>query len=240
MILNMDGIDNITSFLFSPEHNILILYLIETFIQNTDYSKLYFYFKPFFEKYKDLLFNALPEIIKNFKDSDKITDIIEKLFLDNKNNSFLTDLKDTLLKENVSEEFAHSVNLTNYNMNIIKNEVLKDKKFIAGFFDLLKKEDMIEKFADLLRNLKNNTYIIEEVPNMLNYIYIIDNEFVQPILDMATNILEILVEEDSFNNFVSIKFTKMLNETFFNNEFEKYNVSRKCIDLMDTVFFKNF
>lgn len=75
---------------------------------------------------------------------------------------------------------------------------------------------------------------------MLNYIYIIDNEFVQPILDMATNILEILVEEDSFNNFVSIKFTKMLNETFFNNEFEKYNVSRKCIDLMDTVFFKNF
>ena len=240
LILNMDGIDNITNFLISPERNIAILFLIEKFIQNTDYSKLYFYFKPFFEKYKDLLFNVLPEIIKNFKDSDKITDIIEKLFLDNKNNSFLTDLKDIFLKENVSEEFAHSINLTNYNMNIIKNEVLKDKKFIAGFFDLLLKGDMIEKFAGLLRNLKNSTYIIEEVPNMLNYIYIIDNEFVQPILDMATNILEILVEEDSFNNFVSIKFTKMLNETFFNNEFEKYNVSRKCIDLMDTVFFKNF
>jgi hypothetical protein len=121
----MDGIDNITSFLFSPEHNILILYLIETFIQNTDYSKLYFYFKPFFEKYKDLLFNVLPEIIKNFKDSDKITDIIEKLFLDNKNNSFLTDLKDIFLKENVSEEFAHSINLTNYNMNIIKMKYLR-------------------------------------------------------------------------------------------------------------------
>ena len=77
----MDGIDNITNFLISPERNIAILFLIEKFIQNTDYSKLYFYFKPFFEKYKDLLFNVLPEIIKNFKDSDKITDIIEKLFL---------------------------------------------------------------------------------------------------------------------------------------------------------------
>lgn len=155
----MDGIDNITNFLISPERNIAILFLIEKFIQNTDYSKLYFYFKPFFEKYKDLLFNVLPEIIKNFKDSDKITDIIEKLFLDNKNNSFLTDLKDIFLKENVSEEFAHSINLTNYNMNIIKNEVLKDKKFIAGFFDLLLKGDMIEKFAGLLRNLKNSNLI---------------------------------------------------------------------------------
>ena len=76
LILNMDGIDNITNFLISPERNIAILFLIEKFIQNTDYSKLYFYFKPFFEKYKDLLFNVLPEIIKNFKDSDKITDII--------------------------------------------------------------------------------------------------------------------------------------------------------------------
>ena len=243
LILNMDGIDNITNFLFSPERKIDILLLIEKLIQNTDYTKLYFYFKPFFEKYKVLLQNVLPEIIKYLKDSNKIIDIVENLFLENKNNSFLTDLKDTLLKENVSEEFAHSVNFTRRNMNIIINEVLKDKKFIEGFFDLLKKEHMIEKFADLLRNLnlKNNTYILEELPNLLNYIYKIDNEFVQPIIDITTKILEIIVDEDdSFNNFVSNTFTKKLNDSFFNKEFEKYNVSGKCKDLMNTVFFKKF
>jgi len=224
-IINMDGIDNITSFLLTPDHNIVFLYLIETLADQN--STMFSFLKPFIEEYKDIFINAVYEILKYSYDEDgkeRVVDIIKAEFLENKNIS----------------EFFYSVNLTDNRINLIKNEILQDKKFVEGFLDLLKQGEMIRKIVVLFINLKNNTYIEEEVPNLLSYIYELDSGFIQPLLDVATNILEKLIEDDSVSNFVSNKFTKMLNDNFFRTEFEKYSISEECKNFMRTVFFKNF
>ena len=224
-IINMDGIDNITSFLLTPDHNIVFLYLIETLADQN--STMFSFLEPFIREYKDIFINAVYEILKYSYDEDgkeKVVDIIKAAFLENKNIS----------------EFFYSVNLTDYRINLIKNEILQDKKFVEGFLDLLKQGEMIRKIVVLFINLKNNTYIQDELPNLLSYIYEIDSGFIQPLLDVTTNILEKLIEDDSVKNFVSNKFTKMLNDNFFRTEFEKYSISEECKNFMQTIFFKNF
>ena len=224
-IINMDGIDNITSFLLTPDHNIVFLYLIETLADQN--STMFSFLEPFIREYKDIFINAVYEILKYSYDEDgkeKVVDIIKASFLENKNIS----------------EFFYSVNLTDNRINLIKNEILQDKRFVEGFLDLLKQGEMIRKIVVLFINLKNNTYIQDELPNLLSYIYELDSGFIQPLLDMATNILEKLVEDDSVSNFISNKFTKMLNDNFFRTEFEKYSISEECLNFMQTIFFKNF
>ena len=224
-IINMDGIDKITSFLLTPDHNIVFLYLIETLADQN--STMFSFLEPFIEEYKDIFINAVYEILKHSYDEDgkeRVVDIIKASFLENKNIS----------------EFFYSVNLTDNRINLIKNEILQDKKFVEGFLDLLKQGEMIRKIVVLFINLKNNTYIQDELPNLLSYIYEIDSGFIQPLLDVTTNILEKLIEDDSVNNFISNKFTKMLNDNFFRTEFEKYSISEECKNFMQNIFFKNF
>ena len=224
-IINMDGIDKITSFLLTPDHNIVFLYLIEKLADQN--STMFSFLEPFIREYKDIFINAVYEILKHSYDEDgkeRVVDIIKAAFLENKNIS----------------EFFYSVNLTDNRINLIKNEILQDKKFVEGFLDLLKQGEMIRKIVVLFINLKNNTYIQDELPNLLSYIYELDSGFIQPLLDVATNILEKLIEDDSVSNFVSNKFTKILNDNFFRTEFEKYSISEECKNFMQTIFFKNF
>ena len=240
-ILNLDDIDDIIYIFLKHENTLAVIKALDYFfIKNSIYEPIYFYLRDFFEKYSDILVKVLFDSFKIFYDRQKLINLTEQFFLDRCNTSFLEELKELLLRDEVSEAFANSIKFADEVSDTIKNIILKDKKFISGFFDLLNDGRIISIIADITRYYKDSNYIINGIPKVISDIYNINPGFIEIILQLSVPVLEALMKQKSVCDFINIKATKHLNDYFFEQEFEKHQISHQCKYLMHTVFFKDF
>ena len=240
-ILNINDIENITYIFLAPENTLTVIKSLEYFfINNSIYKEVYYYLKDFFEKYSDILVKVLFDSFKIFYDRQQLINLTEKFFLDRCNTSFMKDLKELLLRDEVSESFVNSIKFSDDVADTLKNIILKDKNFISGFFDLLDDGRIIRIIAEIARNYKDNNFIYDELPRILSYIYYINPGFIEIIIQLSVPVLQALIKQKSVDNFINIKATKHLNDYFFKQEFEKHQISNQCKYLMYTVFFNDF
>lgn len=240
-ILNINETEKIIEFFICPEHNLALFQLIEKYlIPSTKYVYIYNDLKPLIIKYKDSIIRLIYNIFKSYSDNNKILDAAEEFFLENKNSSFLLDLRDIFLQDEVRQNISDLVVLHNKNGEIIKKEILKQKEFVGQFFELINEGDVAVKIFDIIRNYRNFTFILDAVPKFLEYIHDIKPDYYDLILNMAVLVLEKLLREEHFDNFLTEVGTKKLDEFFFGEEFNKYNINQGCKEFFHILFFDNF
>ena len=215
-ITNINGMDKVFSHIINSTHNDAILELIETQSLNENYTKFYGYFKPILTKYKDPIIRFLYQILKIYKDKNALKVAIKNFFLENRNSSFLINLKEKFKEEEVKKEFIRIIKDNSIIGNIIKEELLKNGKIFDGFFDLFKNEKLLDIICDTMANFDNNTYIEENIPRILRILYDENRTFYNFLLNVFINILKIGVVENS----ISANLSDIINERIYKLFFE--------------------
>ena len=241
-ILNIEGFDNVTNFLFEQKYIISILNLAEDlFIKNSSYENIYYQLKPLIMKYQVTLFKLLYNIVKTLRDRDKLIDFLENFFLENKNNQLILDIRDILSEEKIRKLLIEVFPVNNERGDVIKEELFSNYTFIRDFFDIIYYDDnngtIIIALADLFRKYQNSTYIMKGIPDLFGLIYKIQPKYANDILDIGARVLTRLVKQESVDAFITGQFTNYLERLFFGDEFSNYNVSKNCKGFMRTVFF---
>ena len=242
-ILNIEGFDNVTNFLYNPEYIITILNVSEViFIKNTLYEDIYYLLKPIIMKYPITLFRLLYNIVKTLRNRNATIDFLEKFFLENKSSQIILDIRDILSEEKIRENLKKVFPVHYEGGDIIKEELFNNYTFIQDFFNIIYYDDnngtIIIAIADLFRKYLNLTYMAKGIPHLFDLIYQIKPKYANDILDIVSRILTKLVKKESVDNFITGQFTKKLEQLFFGDELGNYHVSTYCKKFMQTVFFE--
>ena len=236
-ITNINGMDKVFSHIINSTHNDAILELIETQSLNENYTKFYGYFKPILTKYKDPIIRFLYQILKIYKDKNALKVAIKNFFLENRNSSFLINLKEKFKEEEVKKEFIRIIKDNSIIGNIIKEELLKNGKIFDGFFDLFKNEKLLDIICDTMANFDNNTYIEENIPRILRILYDENRTFYNFLLNVFINILKIGVVENSISANLSDIINERIYKLFFEQNVKKYNININCTSSFRKIYF---
>ena len=239
-ILNIEGFDNVTNFLFESEYIINILNLTEDLlIRDTKFNDIFYQFKPLIMEYPVAIFRLIYEILKALRNRDRTIDVVEKFFFENKDNKIINDLRDILISKEVRKALIEVFPVNTERGEVIKEELFKEYDFVYEFFYLVSDGGIIKEIANLFRYYTNNTYIMIAVPQMFDLIYNIRPQYAKDILNTGSRILIRLIRQESVDNFITVKLTDYLNAFFFGEEFNKYDVSGNCKNFMHRVFFED-
>ena len=239
-IFNIEGFDKIIAFFTSPEHNTAILRLVEReIISKTIFAKIFDILKPLIYKHVDTLMPFLFDVIKAMNNFDNVIDVAKDFIWENKNSSLMLDFRRAFEDDEFRKSFLDNFDLAKENINIIIKEVIKNKIFVLKMFDFIEEGPIIEKLAGLIKNINNNDYILDNVPEILEYVNSIDPKSVDDIFKIAVSSLERLTQQDTVDEFISLDVTFYLDK-YFGKEFIKYEVSQKCQIFLHRVFFDDF
>ena len=239
-ILNLKGADTIFMPIIKSKYNDVLFKLVEIILlPKSGYKKLYYYFKNIFYESKDLVIPFLYDAIKYINKNDVFMNCTEVFLANATKTGLIDELKSLFMNQTISNDISNAINLTNYNGNVIKNELLKRPEIICGFLDLLYNRTICELLFQIFRNLKSKDYIEIKLPKMLSLIYDYKPKLAKQLLEVTAIILQQLITQSEVTNFITMRFTKYLNESFFYDKFKYYNISEDCYNSMYTIFFKN-
>ena len=156
-ILNIEGFDDVTNFLFEPEYIISILNLTEgIFIRNSSFQNIYYIIKPLIMKYPVTLFRLLYNAIKVLNNRNRLIDTIAEFFYKNKNNQLISGISNfvvELITDFIKEE-SISADLTVLD-NIVEDFLNDKDSSLTSLFNMIKNDEtFIELITDILNNNK--------------------------------------------------------------------------------------
>ena len=239
-ILNLKGADKIFMPIIKSKYNDALFKLVEILLlPKSGYKKVYYYFKNIFYENKDIVIPYLYDAIKYLDNGDIFMNCTEAFLVNATKTGFIDELKSLLMNQTISNDISDAINLTNYNGRVIKNELFKRPEIICGFLDLIYNRTIFELLFQIFRHLKSKEYIQYKLPKMLSLIYDYKPKLAKDILDVTAVILQQLITQKEVTNFITMGFTKYLNDSFFYEKFKYYNIGDDCYDAMYTIFFKN-
>ena len=239
-ILNLEGADKIFMPIIKSKYNDIFFKLVENLLlTNSGYYKLYFYLKNIFYENKDLVIPYLYEAIKYLNDNDIFMNCTEVFLVKATKTGLIDELKSLFMNQTISKDISDTINLTNYNGNVIKNELFKRPEIICGFLDLMYNRTIFELLFQIFKYLKSKEYIEYKLPKMLSLIYDYKPKLAKQLLEVTAVILQQLITQKEVTNFITMEFTRYLNNSFFYEKFKYYNISDECYNSMYTIFFKN-
>ena len=233
--------DKVFGHLVNSTHNSALLILFEKkFLIKKSYNDLYHSIKEdIIYLYKDLLIRLIYKVIKAFSNKNKLIEVLKNFFQENVNSNLTKILREKLKEEKVKQAFK-KFSINGKNGNIIKEELLASNNIIDGFFNLINNKDIPEILAKIFANLKNSSYILEEVPGMIRIIRNINKSFIKFLLDAAVRIIKRIMPDNDVHEIVTQKITERIYTLYFEKEIKKYKINEDCASSLKKIYFETY
>ena len=189
-------------------------------------------------KLKDILDDTLilaMDIIKNFKDRNRVLDIVAEFLIEH-NNTY-DKLKEVLLDDKMKAFYELIVFRDESILNQTKNLLLAKKETLEMLINLMGNRETLLLGVEILKRVNNITYLNEKLPIFItlagknNSIAELFTEFFFSLM------FDTLNSKDTFSLKVYQAIRFFMETRLGEMNYTKYNISSDCIELFRYIFF---
>ena len=236
-LLNITGIIPLFESLYNTSRTD-ILDLIEEFFLRY-YSDIGNIFGLFRKKLDDILDDTLIfvfEIIKNFKDNNKVIDLITDFII--KHNNTFDRIKEVMLDDKMKVFYELLVFRDDIKLIQTKNLIISKKETLEMIINIMGNKDCLLLGNEILKNRDNMTIIKEKIPNLISLVLANNNTIIDPLTELIFSFLfDASNEKDKIVYNIFNALQSILRKTLTNLNYNNYNISDDCIELFNYTYF---
>ena len=234
-IFKIESIKNIYNYIMDKDDN-LIFNILDDFLKtNDDMQKIYNTIMESVGDYKKEIMNLIFGIIIAYPNRTKVISLVGEFLKEHR------EAHDNLKSLFKKDEFKYLINyiITNEYQYFyaIKNVTMEREESMDLLFKILNYTDLIDGMMNLLINIEDSKYIMENLPEFIKNITIKDNTF---LLNFVRNIIYFLgslsSSKQEFINDMVIETKSSLLNLFNSRNISSYNISESCLYLFNSTF----
>ena len=235
IILNAPGVEK----LFRKLHNYhQILYdIFEKYMHTSIYLNIFVYLKNLLEAYKLQIYNLIFDLVKNYQDLENSTTILFNFVNDNPN--FIKQLEKEFNNMTILKAFEDVINFKDPIVSSIKSAIFSSPEIVNFWFGIIRNKEIIRVTIQLLRHFGSNEYPLDDVPNLINAIKSLGEEYYKRLLNIALIAIKRMTTQEIFTNFITLNFMQKVEYVLKLLEILPFQITDDCKYLIDTIFFKN-
>ena len=225
-------------------YNKYFIDFIELFARDTKFSNIISLLNETLSDNKDYLKDLFYKLIEYYGNKNNMIVVIRDFILETneKNDSFLKGLKQLEEQNCIFKELSKLINLDDPIIDKILKEILTNNDFMIIILGFLQNNTFVNEAANLVLNLENNTYIMKEVPKIIESIKNIKNvgqRHITVFLRVFVTIGGNLFKMEQFKEFIGNDFINKIKDYLLNEDSKLNNeLSQSCIDLLSFTFFE--
>ena len=236
-LFKIDGIENLLMSLFntSKKNFLKLLGLIAK--KYDKMNALYNIFINNFEGYETDFLQLAFNILKNYKDTAAIIRIIGNFFKAYK--EIFEKLKEVIFTPAMAYLFSALITTSDKYLLAVKELIFSknDTETLNLFFSIAENDDLFDQLVNILINIKNETFLLNSVGPFFSGIVSLNSSNVELITNSLFD-LGVMVNQNSPLSIITLtQAQEYIGKMFKENHYEKYNITRNCIELINYTFF---
>ena len=225
-------------------HYELFFDLVEMFVTSTPtFNDLYHNIMRVMEPFKNETITFIIDMIRNYENRTQNIEFIFGFLL---NNPQTFDALKELLNNKTygfGDLFKELIKYEDPIANAIKDSLVDNQTVSDVFFDIIKQTngtEIAKEGVSLIINIKNLTYIMENLPSLLKSIRDVNEILFYDLIDCMMIIAGNLNGQDKLNNIATTEIKNALSNFFIEYQhIENYDISDNCMFLYNNTFFEN-
>ena len=225
-------------------HYELFFDLVEMFVTSTPtFNDLYHNIMKVMEPFKNETITFIIDMIRNYENRTQNIELIFGFLL---NNPQTFDALKELLNNKTygfGDLFKELIKYEDPIANAIKDSLVDNQTVSDVFFDIIKQTngtEIAKEGVSLIINIKNLTYIMENLPSLLKSIRDVNEILFYDLIDCMMIIAGNLNGQDKLNNIATTEIKNALSNFFIEYQhIENYDISDNCMFLYNNTFFEN-
>ena len=236
-ILNFSGVDKLSNYFL--HHNGEVFNLTKLILKKTKFNLLFQSFKDILWEYKNATQRFLFDIIKNYSNNSKLSEIIVG-YIDEYNSSLIENFTQKLTNKSTLESISKLFKLKNKNLDKTIKALIISQEVVKFFIYLIRNKKIIPYFIDFFKHFQNAEYILEKYPEIIKELYTFDKNEVDEFLKVSARALDIFISSEGLKSYLTNNATLVLKEIFYSHGI-KFNktISKSCSNLFENIFFNN-
>ena len=185
---------------------------------------------------KDFLKLAF-DVLKNYEDRNAIIKILENFFKTHK--TLYPKLKEVIIQPEMKDLFKILINTSDVYLIAVKELIFSknDTETLNLFFSIAENDDLFDQLVNILINIKNETFLSNSVGPFFSGIVSLNSSNVELITNSLFD-LGVMVNQNSPLSIITLtQAQEYIGKMFKENHYEKYNITRNCIELINYTFF---
>ena len=204
-------------------YNKYFLDFIELFARDTKFSNIISLFENLITNNTDYLKDLIYKLIEYYGNKNNMIVVIRDFILETneKNDLFLKGLKQLEEQNCIFKELSELINLDDPIIDKILKEILTNNDFMIIILGFLQNNTFVNEAANLVLNLENNTYIMKEVPKIIESIKNIKNvgqRHITVFLRVFVTIGGNLFKMEQFKEFIGNDFINKIKDYLLNED----------------------